>query len=125
MLIRLNARLRESNRANILNEVLCHEAAHLAVHLLYGRAAAMHGPEWKRLVESAGYSARTGIHIPELVSGGTAPIRYEYVCPTCHAKRLAKRRQPSWRCVACRQLGLDGRLVINRRPATNEVRNER
>jgi len=125
MLIRLNSWLCESHGAAILEEVLCHEAAHLAVHILHGRDAAMHGPEWKRLVEMAGYTPRTGIHIPELVSRGASPIRYEHVCPACHAKRIAKRRQPSWRCVACRQLGLDGKLIIHRRSATSEVRDER
>ena len=125
MLIRLNARLREPQYATILKEVLCHEAAHLAVHILYGRDAAMHGLEWKRLVELAGYTPRTGIHIPELVSRGTSPIRYEHVCPTCDAKRFAKRRQSSWRCVACRRLGLDGKLIIHCRSVTSEVRDER
>ena len=125
MLIRLNARLREPQYATILKEVLCHEAAHLAVHILHGRDAAMHGLEWKRLVEVAGYTPRTGIHIPALVSRGDSPIRYEHTCPICHAKRFAKRRQPSWRCVACRQLGLDRELIIHIHPATSEVRDER
>lgn len=125
MLIRLNARLREPKHAIILKEVLCHEAAHLAVHSLHGRDAAMHGPEWKRLVELAGYTPCTGIHIPELVSRGVSPIRYEHYCPACQAKRFAKRRQLSWRCVACRQLGLDGKLIIHRRSTTGEVRDER
>lgn len=124
MLIRLNARLREPQHATFLKEVLCHEAAHLAVHILHGRDAAMHGPEWKRLVELAGYTPRTGVHIPELASSGASPVRYEHVCPVCHAKRIAKRRQMSWRCVACRQLGLDGKLIIQRHPATNEVRDD-
>lgn len=125
MLIRLNTQLRGPQHATILKEVLCHESAHLAMHILYGRDATKHGSEWKRLVEMAGYAPRTGIHVPELVSRRALSIRYEHTCPICHAKRFAKRRQPTWRCVACRQLGLDGKLVIHRRSATSEVRDER
>ena len=124
MLIRLNAALREPLRAALLEEVLCHEAAHLAVHILHGRDASMHGPEWQRLIQMAGYTPCTGMHVPELVASGDSPIRYEHVCPACQAKRFAKRRQPSWRCFACRRLGRDGKLTIHRRSSTSEARDE-
>lgn len=112
MLIRLDVRLRDPRYASTLQEVLCHELAHLAVYVLHGRDAAMHGLEWRRLIEVAGNEPRMGIHIPELVSRNSAFVRYEHFCPKCHAKRFAKRRQTTWRCVACRRLGLEGLLII-------------
>lgn len=123
MLIRLHARLRDPHYSALLREVLCHELAHLAVFALHGRDASLHGLEWRRLVELAGYEPCTGIHLPEFVSPEPLPVRFEHFCPKCHAKRLAKRRQPSWRCVACRRLGLEGNLIIRPRHATGEVRN--
>ena len=123
MLIRLDVRLRDPRYASTLQEVLCHELAHLAVYALYGRDAAMHGLEWRRLVEAAGYEPRIGIHIPELVSIDSSSVRYEHFCPRCHAKRFAKRRQTTWRCVACRRRGLEGLLII--RPQVNDKRGAR
>lgn len=125
MLIRLHLGLREPRYASLLREVLCHEAAHLAVFVLHGRDASLHGPEWRRLVELAGYEPCTGIHIPELISPEPPPVRFEHFCPRCHAKRFAKRRQPSWRCVACRGAGLEGNLIIRPRSSAVEVRNDR
>ena len=45
-LIRLAAFLREADSA-LLEEVLCHELAHLAARELHGRNIRPHGPEWK------------------------------------------------------------------------------
>lgn len=120
MLVRLHVRLREPRYAALLREVLCHELAHLAVFTVHGRDASLHGPEWRRLVELAGYEPCTGIHIPELVARESSPVRFEHFCPRCHAKRFAKRRQPSWRCVACRREGVEGTLII--RPLPREKR---
>ena len=39
----------------LVQEVLCHEAAHLAAHHLYGSSIRPHGPEWKALMLAAGY----------------------------------------------------------------------
>ena len=39
---------------DVLEEVLCHEVAHVAVHRRHGRSAKPHGPEWADLVQSAG-----------------------------------------------------------------------
>ncbi len=116
MLIRLHLGIREPRYASLRREVLCHEAAHLAVFLLHGRNASQHGPEWRRLVELAGYEPRTGIHLPEFVLPEPPPVRFEHCCPRCHAKRFARRRQPSWRCYACRRAGLEGNLIIRPSP---------
>ena len=48
----------------IVDEVLCHEAAHLAVHRLHGRGVRPHGREWRSLVQQAGFQARTRIPLP-------------------------------------------------------------
>ena len=61
-LIRLASWLREAPYA-LLTEVLCHEAAHVAVYELHGRDCRPHGSEWKTLMRAAGYPART--RIPE------------------------------------------------------------
>jgi hypothetical protein len=39
----------------LVQEVLCHEAAHLAAHHLHGGSIRPHGPEWKALILMAGY----------------------------------------------------------------------
>jgi hypothetical protein len=44
----------DKSRRPLLHEALCHEAAHLAVHRLFGSKAAPSGKEWRILVRSAG-----------------------------------------------------------------------
>lgn len=53
MLIRLHVGLREPRHASLLREVLCHEAAHLAVFILHGRHRS------RRPYRSAGSSRRS------------------------------------------------------------------
>jgi predicted SprT family Zn-dependent metalloprotease len=53
--IRLAAHL-ETGNDDLLEEVLCHELAHVAVHRLHGRRVRPHGPEWKCLVSAAGFT---------------------------------------------------------------------
>ena len=55
--IRLAAHLREGN-GELLEEVLCHELAHVAVYRLHGRRARPHGREWKSLMSRAGFEPR-------------------------------------------------------------------
>lgn len=40
----------------LFEEVLCHEAAHLAAYHLHGKSIRPHGYEWKALVQQAGYA---------------------------------------------------------------------
>ena len=49
----------------LVQEVLCHEAAHVAAHYLYGSSIRPHGPEWKALMQQAGFppSVRYGREI--------------------------------------------------------------
>lgn len=39
----------------LLQEVLCHEAAHVAAYYLHGKSIRPHGREWKALMLEAGY----------------------------------------------------------------------
>ena len=50
--VRLAAYLQKAERP-FVEEVLCHEMAHLAARELYGDRIRPHGREWKRLMEAA------------------------------------------------------------------------
>jgi predicted SprT family Zn-dependent metalloprotease len=118
--IRLNRRLSEANR-EVLREVLCHEVAHVAVWHTHGRSARPHGPEWRKLMALAGYEPRVKwVRMPGSVSD-RRPRReftvYEHVCPVCGASWTAKRPVSVWRCGACVDAGLEGRLAVHSRPA--------
>jgi predicted SprT family Zn-dependent metalloprotease len=96
--------------------ILCHELAHKVAIALHGRRVLPHGPEWRALIEAAGFSPetqlkthrRTGVPKPR-----TAIVRrYEHRCPVCQAVRVSKRPVRLWRCVECAGSGLPGRLLI-------------
>jgi hypothetical protein len=53
-LIRIAQFVREDSDA-LVQEVLCHEAAHIAAHHLYGSSIRPHGPEWRALMQEAGF----------------------------------------------------------------------
>lgn len=67
-LVRIAAPLRHGP-AEFLDEILCHEAAHVAVFRLHGRSARPHGPEWQGLVRLAGYEPSTRLRVPEGIPG--------------------------------------------------------
>ena len=102
----------------VLREVLCHEAAHAAVHELHGAVRRPHGVEWRALMRAAGFEPRARLPanlLPDLVPQRRRTARLqEHRCPVCHAARLARRRVPQWRCTACRAAGLEGELVVAR-----------
>ena len=96
-------------------EIICHEAAHRAVHNLYGRSARPHGPEWRALVEAAGFEARTTLfRCGELRRRASSALVYRHVCPVCHFSKRAKRRIARWRCPECHAIGLEGKLHVER-----------
>lgn len=96
-------------------EILCHEAAHAALDLMGKRALRPHGPEWQGLVRAAGFEPKAS-----LVRCGHTLVRrrpvgtYQHTCSVCQFSKRAKRRMSSWRCPECVELGLDGRLKIER-----------
>ncbi len=119
-LIRISEHLLEAPRS-ILEEALCHELAHVAVHEMNGKRCRPHGPEWKDLMRIAGYEPRARL------PAGTLPRpsrkrrqrqRYLYIhrCPVCQAEQIARRAVRRWRCAACVEAGLEGELEIWRRP---------
>lgn len=120
-LIRLSVLLQNADYAELFDEVLCHEAAHIAVFHLYGNSVLIHGPEWKELVQIAGFQPRLSQEAELLgTCRDSQGVEYVHTCPICHTTRTSKRPQPNWRCVPCQQSGLDGVLVIQSRPKSME-----
>lgn len=117
--ITLQSALRDAPPAALL-EVLCHEAAHVAAHRIAGPEAKPHGPEWRRLVEAAGYEASVrrmeATASPARAGDGTPPGRlvYEHRCPVCQTARFARRPVPAWRCAECLDAGLSGEMIVTR-----------
>ena len=73
-LIRLASSLAQAE-PTFLDEVLAHEAAHLAAYRLHGRAIKPHGPEWKQLMHQAGYATRARVRIDRVPAGILGPPR--------------------------------------------------
>ena len=119
--VRLSLMLKEPHFENLFEEVLCHEVAHVVTFQKHGHQAQCHGAEWKELVRIAGFDPRTTLKLdgstPDIVADS---IYYEHVCLVCQSKRLSKRPQAKWRCVACQNSGLNGLLTIHSRPADGE-----
>jgi predicted SprT family Zn-dependent metalloprotease len=97
-------------------QILCHELAHAAAVMKFGRAVRPHGPEWRDFVLVAGFQPM--IHLvshraghPTSKVAGVQPI-YEHRCVVCQAVRYARKRVTNWRCVECVGTGLDGALKI-------------
>jgi len=103
------------------DEVLCHEAAHAAVSLAFGRAPRPHGPEWRDFMTQAGFEPRVRVPFKELPESRQKLIAqsrsWEHRCPVCQATRLARTRVTRWRCSRCRSAGRSGELVIERVPS--------
>ena len=106
----------------LLREILCHEAAHGAVHALHGDGVRAHGREWRELMCRVGLHPRVRVPGQELGSAARRAARKRWLwrhrCPVCRAHRLAGRPVREWRCGPCRAAGRDGRLVITRLAAT-------
>lgn len=115
--IKLAAWLIDGPRS-ILQEVLCHEAAHAAVHFRHGEGVKPHGQEWRDFMARAGVTARVRIPISELPTEQQQRLVsssvWEHRCPICQAARLGRTRVTRWRCRRCREAGHSGELVIER-----------
>lgn len=111
--------------AQLRDEILCHEVAHLVVFERHGRGHRPHGAEWKDLMRSLGLTPRVRIRLapaeaalsarPLSAKQSSTRVLYEHRCPVCHAARLARRRMSQWRCRECVTVGLSGLLEVSRR----------
>jgi predicted SprT family Zn-dependent metalloprotease len=107
-------------------QILCHELAHAAAVLKFGRAIRPHGPEWRHFVRVAGFQPMTHLVShragrPTSKLAGVLPI-YEHRCVVCQAVRYARKRITNWRCVECVGAGLDGALKISIAPHAGVTR---
>lgn len=124
-LIRLAVSLGDT-QSWLLNEILCHEAAHAAVYEMYGDTAAPHGKEWKELLRAAGFEPRVripvAVHTP--VRDAARRVFYVHRCPVCERSRRATRPMQQWRCRDCLATRSAGRLVICRQSASRPTGRE-
>jgi predicted SprT family Zn-dependent metalloprotease len=124
LLVRLS-RVLVTARRDLALEATCHEVAHIVVPVIYGPSCPPHGRDWAELVRDAGFRPRIRlpatdvIRTPKSANTDIATSRrrsprglYVHTCPVCHARRIARRPIPRWRCAACVAAGLDGRLTI-------------
>ena len=117
--IRLNPALAHVP-VSLLEEVLCHEVAHVAARLRFGRRFQPHGPQWASLVHAAGFQPAARLATARLPNGfrhGAEPaVLFRHHCPVCGVHRTARRAVRQWRCRACLEAGLGGGLVITTVP---------
>ena len=108
----LSARLQAAPR-DLLLEVLCHEAAHVAAYQIHGPQAKPRGPEWRDLVRRAGYQPTTKLAHPALqpprlgsssnpaASSPRLGVRHRYRCPVCDHDYFVPRKSSSLFCNLC------------------------
>jgi predicted SprT family Zn-dependent metalloprotease len=110
-IIRLNPELCTTLKSR-LEEVICHELAHVVSVHQYGSSIKPHGEEWQSLVRSAGYKPSVRMYL----NGQTFPRKplksYKHYCPVCYSQRIGRTRVTRWRCTECVTNGLSGELKI-------------
>lgn len=114
-IVRINLRLSSGPR-DLLEEVLCHEVAHLAAYELHGVSSRPHGREWASLMLLAGFAPRPSLCRPSPSIGRPRPeivrVVYKHYCPVCGSWRLARTAARRWRCASCSEIGLGGDLEV-------------
>lgn len=102
-----------------LEEVLCHELAHIVAYDSIGCREGPHGRTWKELVLIGGFEPRLrlahGDDAPRTIV--RRPSRFLHRCPVCDFSRVAARPIRAWRCADCVAAGLGGNLVITEKRA--------
>lgn len=116
-LVTLAAGVRALPEPTVL-DILAHEFAHLAAYARHGRGIRPHGREWASLMRGAGFQPRVRfadeVAIDIVRAHARIPLRYLHQCRVCGASRESSRPMRRWRCGACYEIGLDGRLEILR-----------
>jgi len=124
--IRLNPVL--ETRPKLEAETLCHEAAHVAVFEVFRGRCSPHGPEWKEFVMRAGFEPKVSLTARGMRTAADKELKstlivtdpsvsvYEHRCTVCQSIRMSPRPVTRWRCAACVKIGLEGRMLITRRP---------
>jgi predicted SprT family Zn-dependent metalloprotease len=110
-IVRLNPDLLASLSKH-LEEVLCHEIAHIATVQKYGESPLPHGKEWQSLVRQAGFEPSTRMYVSSGKPRRLLIKRFRHKCLTCFTERIAKTRMNRWRCSGCVKNGMDGELMI-------------
>ncbi len=127
LLIRLHIALARPANVELLREIVCHEAAHIAAGRLHGRRVSPHGSEWAALVDRMGYLPRLDFRTPAERRGRDGrrlpPVVFEHACESCRIVRVSSTPDRRWRCARCITLGRSGRLSIRpRRSSATPVR---
>ena len=105
------------NKHRRLQEVLCHEAAHIASWVLESEQKRAHNSKWAQLMTAAGFKAKATIPGLRCNAQGRA-VRdevFEHYCPVCRFTRVARRPVTQWKCRTCVTAGLSGKLRIRAR----------
>ena len=98
-----------------IDEVLTHEAAHLATALVHGRNAQHHGPEWRALMEQAGHDASRTHDFP--VEGlYRSRSWFLHHCPDCGDRRILDVARADRAC------GCSAKITVYRAPRTDKGR---
>lgn len=115
--ITIAASLREND--DLLQQVICHELAHVVAFRRRGRTERPHGPDWQRLMLSAGHAPSLRLPPKEVLLNGSRQVhRFVHRCSVCGFTRRARKRMTQWRCADCVAAGLDGQLLVSEeRPA--------
>lgn len=110
-IIRLNLDVL-SSLCQHLEEILCHELAHIAAVHKYGESISPHGQEWQSLVRQAGFEPNIRMHVSSSKIIQVSKRQFKHKCPICFSERIAKTRMTSWRCGSCVKEGMGGELII-------------
>jgi predicted SprT family Zn-dependent metalloprotease len=115
-----------------LQEVVCHEFAHAAIHAREAKSlegghdvdrSAPHGSAWRLLMRKAGWIPRARIPRGELDRllpiHASKRVMWRHRCPKCQGERLAGRPVREWRCRNCSWFGIGGRLEVERLGASD------
>jgi len=108
----------KSQPREIVSEALAHELAHWAARRIHGPKIRPHGPEWRELMQMAGFEPRVRIPLSDQVQDeqAQAALQYVHTCLICHATRVASRPVKNWRCPNCYAAGLSGEFSVHTIP---------